>query len=105
MVEHASGMATAGLAAFVASGMNPVVGVVAAAYYSYSGYNDAITIGMIDAIWPDPGIFPDFGSGGSDLNYSIGAGNDIFTMGDVINQGLYAICNQSGLQAMTWIES
>lgn len=33
------------------------VGVVGAAYYSYSGYNDALSIGMIDAIWPDPGLY------------------------------------------------
>jgi hypothetical protein len=67
------------------------VGVVAAAYYSYSGFNDALSEGMIDAIWADPGLYPDFGSGGTGNNYSIGAGNEIYTMGDVVNQGLYAM--------------
>lgn len=67
------------------------VGVVAAAYYSYSGYNDALSEGMIDAIWADPGIYPDLGSGGTGDNYTIGVGNEIFTMGDVVNQGLYAM--------------
>jgi len=67
------------------------VGMVAAAYYSYSGFNDALSIGMIDAIWADPGIYPVFGSGGTGSNYTIGAGNEIYTMGDVVNQGLYAM--------------
>lgn len=67
------------------------VGVVAAAYYSYSGFNDALSEGVIDAIWADPGIYPDFGSGGTGENYSIGVGNEIYTMGDVVNQGLYAM--------------
>ena len=67
------------------------VGVVAAAYYSYSGYNDALSEGMIDAIWPDPGLCPAFGTGGSGTNYTIGVGNEIYTMGDVVNQGLYAM--------------
>jgi hypothetical protein len=67
------------------------VGVVAAAFYSYSGYNDAISIGMIDAIWADPGIYPNFGSSGTGNSYTIGAENAIYTMGDVVNQGLYAM--------------
>jgi adenylate kinase family enzyme len=67
------------------------VGVVGAAFYSYSGYNDAISIGMIDAIWADPGLYPDFGSAGTGSNYTIGVSNAIYTMGDVVNQGLYAM--------------
>lgn len=67
------------------------VGVVAAAYYSFSGYNDALATGMIDAIWPDPGLYSQFGSGGTGINYQTGPGNEISTMGDVVNQGLYAM--------------
>ena len=67
------------------------VGVVAAAYYSFSGFNDALSEGMIDAIWPDPGLSPLFGAGGSGNSYTIGPGNAIYTMGDVVNQGLYAM--------------
>ena len=69
------------------------VGVVGAAYYSYSGYNDALSMGMIDAIWSDPGVYADFGYGGTGYNYTIGAGNNIYTMGDVVNQGLFAMLN------------
>jgi PKD repeat protein len=46
---------------------------------------------MIDAIWSDPGLYPDFGTGGTGANYTIGVGNDMYTMGDVVNQGLYAM--------------
>jgi hypothetical protein len=67
------------------------VGVVAASYYSYSGYNDGLAVGMIDAIWADPGVYPVFGSCGTGANYTIGPGNSIYTMGDVVNQGLYAM--------------
>jgi hypothetical protein len=63
------------------------VGVVAAAYYSYSGYNDGFSAGMIDAIWSDPGLTPNFGSGGAYYPPASSA-NNIRTMGDVLNQGL-----------------
>ena len=67
------------------------VGVIAASYFSLSGYNDGVSIGMIDAIWATPGLYAVFGSGGSGSSYTIGAGNEIYTMGDVMNQGLYAM--------------
>ncbi|MBE9512340.1 MAG: hypothetical protein IMY71_15820, partial [Bacteroidetes bacterium] len=78
------------------------VGVVGAAYYSYSGFNDALSEGMIDAIWSDPGIYPDFGTAGNGGSYTIGAGNDIYTMGDVLNQGLYAMVQNYGDNTYTY---
>ena len=67
------------------------VGVVAAAYYSLSGYNDALAVGLIDAIWADPGLYPVMGSAGTGNNYTIGTENSIYTMGDVLVQGLFAM--------------
>ncbi|MCK5765443.1 MAG: choice-of-anchor J domain-containing protein, partial [Bacteroidales bacterium] len=67
------------------------VGVIAATYFSLSGWNDAVALGMIDAIWSDPGVYPVFGTGGTGTNYTIGAGNEMYTMGDVVNQGMYAM--------------
>ncbi|GEM_PF-2471304 len=65
------------------------VGVVGAAYYSLSGNNDGFSLGMIDAIWPDPGIIPVFGTGSGISNPGpSGVANSIRTMGDVVNQGL-----------------
>ncbi len=63
------------------------VGVIAPSYSSYSGYNDALADGLIDAIWSNPGLIPDFGTGGTS-NPSLNSHGDIYTMGDVLNQGL-----------------
>lgn len=63
------------------------VGVFAASYYSYSGYNDGLSSGFIDAMFPDPGLIPEFGDGGID-NPNITPHEKIMTMGDVLNQGL-----------------
>ncbi|MEN8225078.1 MAG: C25 family cysteine peptidase, partial [Bacteroidota bacterium] len=62
------------------------VGVIAAAYYSYSGYNDGFSLGMINTIWPSPGLTASFGSGASPSAY--GTQTSFFSMGDVMNQGL-----------------
>jgi len=63
------------------------VGVFASSYYSYSGPNDGLAAGLIDAIWSNPGLVPDFGSGGV-TNPTLSSHTDIHTMGDVLNQGL-----------------
>lgn len=77
------------------------VGVVAAASYSYSGYNDGFSTGMIDAIWSDPGLIPDFGSGGIS-NPSLTPHGDIHTMGDVLNQGLIRMTETWGNNQYTF---
>jgi hypothetical protein len=63
------------------------VGVIAASYYSFSGYNDGFSIGLVDAIWSNPGLVATFGSGGIN-NPNLNQHSDIVTMGDVLNQGL-----------------
>lgn len=63
------------------------VGVIAPSYSSYSGYNDALSDGLIDAIWSNPGLIPAFGTGGT-ANPTLNSHTDIRTMGDVLNQGL-----------------
>lgn len=63
------------------------IGVIAASQVSYSGYNDALAVGMIDAIWSNPGLLPDFGSGGVS-NPTVNTHSDIFKLGHVLNQGL-----------------
>lgn len=62
-------------------------GVVAASFASYSGYNDALTVGMFDGIWNNPGLLPIFGTGGVN-NPSVSPHPSILTMGDVLNHGL-----------------
>jgi hypothetical protein len=68
-------------------GNGGAVGVVAASYYSYSGWNDGFTAGMFDAIWSSPGLLPAFGSGGIFAPIVTPHG-DIRNMGRVMNQGL-----------------
>ena len=63
------------------------VGVIAAAYYSMSGYNDGFALGCVDAIWSDPGLVANF-TGSAHSPGTITSHSDIFTMGDVMNQGL-----------------
>lgn len=64
------------------------VGVVGAAYYSYSGYNDALVSGMFDAIWPEPGLTFQFGYGGVTNPPASGPPPAVRTMGDVVDYGL-----------------
>ncbi|MFO7723524.1 MAG: C25 family cysteine peptidase, partial [Bacteroidales bacterium] len=62
-------------------------GVVGASFASYSGYNDALSVGMFDGIWNNPGLLPLFGSGGI-ANPSTSQHPPILAMGDVMNHGL-----------------
>tara|TARA_B100000809_G_scaffold30391_1_gene26377 strand:- start:1594 stop:5631 length:4038 start_codon:yes stop_codon:yes gene_type:complete len=70
------------------------VGVIAASDISYSGLNDAFTLGLFDAIWNNPGLIPNFtGSGGT--GNTPPAHSTILSLGDVLNQGLLTM-------AATW---
>ncbi len=71
------------------------VGVIASTEISVSGFNDGIAYGLFDAIWPIPGIDPDFRIG---KDSTIAYHNPIYTMGDVLTQGLIAM-------TQTWKES
>ena len=73
---------------FLRASNGGAVGVFAAAYYSYSGFNDGLADAMIDAIWSQPGLIPNFTGNGQNPVGSPQAHQDIVTMGDVMNQGL-----------------
>lgn len=64
------------------------VGVFCHAEVSLSGYNDGLALGLIDAIWSNPGLIPNFTGSGGVSNPTLSPHTDIFTMGDVANQGL-----------------
>lgn len=72
---------------FLRHSLGGAVGVFAASYYSYSGYNDGLSTGFIDAMFPEPGLIPDFGEGGIN-NPNVSPHDKIMTMGNVLNQGL-----------------
>ncbi len=60
------------------------VGVYAATEISYSGYNDAFAEGLIDAIWPDPGLIPVFPNNRTP-SYSLH--QPVYHMGYIMNHG------------------
>lgn len=65
------------------SGCSAVIGAAAA---SQSGYNDAFLEGMIDAIWPSPGLVPQFGSMSSGNIIPVHQG--LKEIGEIMTQGL-----------------
>ncbi len=66
------------------------VGVVASTYLSLSGYNDALLTGLIDAIWPGLTLT------GTYMNTSLTPNSPIYTMADVLDQGLYRMTESWG---------
>lgn len=77
------------------------VGVFGAAYYSYSGYNDGLILGMFDAIWPNPGILPNFTGYADDPVGSPLPHSAMYCMGDVLNQGILRMMQTWGDDAYT----
>jgi PKD repeat protein len=76
------------------------VGIFGATEVSYSGPNDGYAPGIIDAIWPDPQIDPQYGSGGA--GNPIPAHGPIYTMGDILNHSKMAMEYLWGTHQTTW---
>jgi PKD repeat protein len=76
------------------------VGIFGATNVSYSGPNDGYAPGIIDAIWPDPGIDPQYGSGGA--GDPIPPHDPIYTMGDILNHSKVAMEYLWGVHQTTW---
>jgi len=64
------------------------VGVFAHGEVSYSGFNDGLALGLVDAIWSYPGLVPNFTGSGGVSNPTLTPHTDVFRLGDVKNQGL-----------------
>lgn len=69
------------------------VGVFGHAEVSYSGYNDGLALGLIDAIFP--GLNANF-TGYGDNSSTYTSHSAIYTMGDVANQGLLRMTESWG---------
>jgi hypothetical protein len=67
---------------FLRQGNGGAVGVIAASEATMSGYNDALSEGFIDAIWP--GLVPSFPH---NSDPEIASHDPIYAMGDVLNHG------------------
>ena len=88
--------------AFLRHNNGGAAGIFAAAYVSYSGYNDALTLGFFDAIWSNPGLIPNFTGSQGIGNPTLSDHEDIFTMGDVLNQGLLRMVETWGTNKYTF---
>ena len=85
---------------FLQKSTGGAVGVIAASETSYSGPNDALATGLIDAIWANPGLTPNFGSGGI-TNPSPTPHQNIHQMGDVLNHGFLRMIETWGTSKIT----
>ena len=63
------------------------VAIFAATETSFSGYNDALTIGMFDAIWPSNGYFKSFPYSGDIVLSALPS----YRLGDILDIGLQEI--------------
>lgn len=64
------------------------VGVFGHGEVSYSGYNDGLALGLVDAIWSNPGLVPTFSGSGGVTNPTLSAHTNLYRLGDIKNQGL-----------------
>ncbi|QZE15621.1 T9SS type A sorting domain-containing protein [Halosquirtibacter laminarini] len=65
------------------------VAVIAASYYSLSGNNDGLALGMFESIWPNPGFNPSFGHGAGVVGpHPHHFDHATTSLGDVLNLGL-----------------
>jgi PKD repeat protein len=78
------------------------VGVFAAANMSLSGPNDGLSEGLFDAIWSNPGLVAHFTGFGADPHGTPLPHSPIFTMGDVLNQGLIRMVQTWGEDKYTF---
>ncbi|MFH2029423.1 MAG: C25 family cysteine peptidase [Bacteroidota bacterium] len=74
--------------AFLRKENGGTVGIFGHAEVSYSGYNDGLSIGLVDAIWSSPGLVANFTGSGGVSSPTVTPHSDIFALGDVANQGL-----------------
>lgn len=78
------------------------VGVFAAANMSLSGPNDGLSEGLFDAIWSNPGLVAHFTGFGADPQGTPTTHSPIYTMGDVLNQGLMRMVQTWGNDKYTF---
>lgn len=70
------------------------VAIYAASQTSYSGYNDALTTGMFDAIWPTPGLAINIPK--KNGNFSV-TPVPTYTLGQILDQGMFRMAETYGL--------
>ena len=78
--------------AFLKKESGGCAGIFAATQTSYSGKNDAMALGMFDAIWP--GLNPAFRT--KTYNTSVNAQAPVYTLGEILDQGLMKMKQKYG---------
>lgn len=68
--------------------------VIAASEVSYSGYNDSLIEGMMDAIWPNPGLLPRFNI--PQIGNVTQTPAIVKRLGHILEQGLFRMNEQWG---------
>ncbi|MFC2111047.1 C25 family cysteine peptidase [Bacteroidota bacterium] len=68
---------------------------------SLSGYNDGLSLGLIDAIWANPGLVPNFTGSGGINNPTLSSHTSITALGFVRNQGLIRMSETWGTHRYT----
>ncbi len=87
--------------AFLRKSNGGCVAIYGATEVSYSGYNDALTLGMFDAIWPSPGLrvnFPNVsGTGGT-------TPTPTYTLGQILDQGFVRMGETYGSKSQNYAQ-
>lgn len=68
---------------------------------SLSGYNDGLSLGLIDAIWASPGLVPNFTGSGGINNPNLSSHTSITALGFVRNQALIRMSETWGAHRYT----
>lgn len=74
--------------AFLRKSVGGCVGIIAASQPSISGSNDALALGMFEAIWPTPSFIKPFPSGTQPTSF---VNTPIYRLGDIMDQGFFVI--------------
>lgn len=69
------------------------VGIFGATQVSYSGYNDALTTGMFDAIWPNPGLCINIPNHNNSFSTTP---TPTYTLGQILGQGMVRLAETYG---------
>lgn len=64
-------------------------GIFAPSYYSYSGNNDALALGLYDALFPSPGLIPQFNGTGGNHSPIIPPHISFNKPGDILRYGVW----------------
>ena len=78
---------------FLRKSSSGCVAIYGASETSYSGYNDALTVGMFDAIWPNPGLCINIPYSNNSFSTTP---TPTYTLGQILSQGMVRMAETYG---------